>query len=232
MSSRNSALMLLQEKLEYRFKDIALLQRALTHRSFCQQHNERLEFLGDGMLNFAVADLLYRRFPESDEGRLSRMRSHLVRQDCLARLGADLNLSDLLSLGEGEKKSGGARRASMLADAFESLVGAIYLDGGFEKAFAIVSRLIEPILEQTGPEALGKDPKTQLQEHLQGARLTLPVYKVLVEGGSAQSSQFEVVCELQSFDLQTRGVGCSRRAAEQAAAQAALALIHTQTSGV
>lgn len=221
-----SDLMRLESVLGHVFSDPALVRRALTHRSHGQDHNERLEFLGDGLLNLVAAELLYRRFGQADEGQLSRMRSHLVRQDCLARIGLQLGLPDLLWLGDGERRSGGAARASILADAVEAIFGAVYLDAGFAAAARVVSRLLEPMVTQTSPQALGKDAKTRLQEHLQARRLSLPVYRVMVEGGTAQSAQFVVECEVegngQGLHCITQGRGTSRRLAEQMAAQSAL----------
>jgi ribonuclease III len=225
----------LQHRIGYHFKDLNWLKLALTHRSYASQHNERLEFLGDGLLNFAVADLLFELDKNANEGTLSRMRSHLVRQDSLARLGTGLGLSSLLLLGEGERKSGGDSRPSILADAFEALVGAIYCDSGFESAQIFVRRHIEEILKQSHSlDILGKDAKTQLQEWLQSKRLPLPVYYVLQSGGTATNAIFEVSCTFISGATNakkcvTKGHGASRRIAEQAAAQAALDLMSATT---
>ena len=209
----------LESQLGYVFKDPSLLSQALTHRSFSAGHNERLEFLGDSVLNCVVSIILYTRFPAHDEGKLSRIRSHLVRQDCLARLGEKLFLSSLMKLGEGELKSGGALRPSMLADAVEAILGAVLLDSDFDHASRVTRELIEPLLDEIPEHALGKDPKTRLQEILQGAYLPLPVYEVLVEGGTSQSPLFEVSCQVGSLSLAETGKGASRRLAEQEAAE-------------
>ncbi len=209
----------LQEQLGYQFTRLDGLVQALTHRSHSAGHNERLEFLGDSVLNCVVSVILYNRHPQEDEGRLSRMRSHLVRQDCLARLGEKLELSPLLRLGEGEIKSGGASRPSILADAVEAIIGAILMDGGFDAADRVIRSLIEPLLDDMPVQALGKDAKTRLQEFLQAARLPLPAYQVVVEGGTAQSTHFEVRCDVAPLQLSAIGTGTSRRMAEQAAAE-------------
>ena len=219
MGSRLNSLNVLQQTLQFEFADHALLQQALTHRSFSSMHNERLEFLGDSVLNCVVSQILYKRFPNDDEGKLSRIRSHLVRQDCLAKLGEKLALSSLLRLGEGEVKSGGALRPSILADTVEAIIGAISIDAGFEKAAQITRELIEPLLDEIPSQSLGKDAKTRLQEVMQAAHMPLPAYKVLVEGGTAHSPVFEVLCDIPSLKLSQTGQGSSRRAAEQEAAE-------------
>jgi ribonuclease-3 len=244
--SYNPSLQALQNRIGYHFKDSNWLKLALTHRSYASQHNERLEFLGDGLLNFVVADILFAFNQNANEGALSRMRSHLVRQESLARIGNELGLSSLLLLGEGERKSGGNSRPSILADAFEALVGAIYCDSGFESAQTFVRRHIEEILTQNNSfDILGKDAKTQLQEWLQAKRLPLPVYEVVQSGGTTINTVFEVNCtfftdvacltnigsknviakDMQIETCITKGHGTSRRIAEQIAAQAALELL-------
>lgn len=208
-------------RLGYAFAQPQLLQRALTHRSYSQSHNERLEFLGDSVLNCAVARHLYDTYPDLPEGELSRLRSNLVNQQTLCALAQQLELGELLLLGDGERKSAGHRRPSILADAVEALFGAIFLDGGFEAAQQAVLNLYMPYMEQTDIRTLGKDAKTLLQEYLQGKKLALPQYTMLATRGEAHAQTFEVECEIAQLKLATRGEGASRRAAEQAAAEAA-----------
>ena len=207
--------------LGHPFRAPALLRQALTHRSHSAPHNERLEFLGDAVLNCTVAALLYERFPHLAEGDLSRLRASLVNQETLSRIAASLELGAQLRLGEGELKSGGARRPSILADALEAVVGAIFLDGGFEPAARAVGETFAPLLLQLDPGTLGKDPKTQLQEYLQGRRLSLPQYNVVSVRGEAHEQQFQVECLVPELDIRTLGDGSSRRGAEQSAARRA-----------
>jgi len=207
-------------RLGYQFERPELLQQALTHRSHSAPHNERLEFLGDGVLNCVTAALLYERFPNLPEGHLSRLRANLVNQECLSRIATSLQLGDELRLGEGELKSGGFRRPSILADALEAITGAIFLDGGYEQARAVLSRIFDPLLQQLDPNTLGKDPKTLLQELLQGRRLALPQYNVVAVQGEAHE-QFHVECVIAGLDIRTSGWGPSRRSAEQSAARLA-----------
>jgi ribonuclease-3 len=211
----------LQEQLGYRFGDARLLQQALTHRSHSTPNNERLEFLGDGVLNCIVAAELYMRYAALKEGELSRLRASLVREQRLHEIAAGLALGDHLRLGEGELKSGGFRRPSILADALEALIGAVFLDGGFDAARDVVLRLYSLLLENAGPTAVEKDPKTQLQEWLQSRRYALPQYSVLATRGAAHEQQFEVECLIRELDLRTIGTGTSRRLAEQEAARSA-----------
>jgi ribonuclease-3 len=208
-------------RLGYRFENPGLLRQALTHRSFGAPHNERLEFLGDAVLNCSVAALLYHAFPTLPEGNLSRLRAGLVNQDSLSQLANELELGSHLRLGEGELKSGGFRRPSILADAFEAVLGAIYLDGGFAAAAAAVERLYRPLLADLDARSEGKDPKTLLQELLQGRRLGLPQYNIVEVRGEAHEQLFRVECLIPSLDIRTEGQGPSRRAAEQSAARAA-----------
>ncbi len=212
----------LQERLGYRFADLALLRQAVTHRSFGQPNNERLEFLGDSVLNCAVAGLLYEHFGNLDEGDLSRVRANLVRQQALFEVAQRLELSQHLLLGDGERKSGGFRRPSILADAFEALVGAIYLDGGFDAARRVLGALYAPVLHDLDPKTLGKDAKTLLQESLQGKKLPLPVYTVVATHGAAHDQLFELECTIPKLKIRVQGRGGSRRAAEQEAAKRAL----------
>lgn len=211
----------LERLIDYQFKNQSLLQQALTHRSHSSQNNERLEFLGDGVLNFIIAHQLYQRFPKLSEGDLSRMRAQLVKEPTLGEIALSLNLGDHLRLGEGELKSGGWRRPSVLADALEAIVGAAYLDGGFEAAEQMVIRLFAPLLEKLDPKAIGKDPKSLLQEHLQGWKMDLPEYKVLATEGEAHCQTFRVECHIGKLNITTSGEGTSRRAAEQQAAELA-----------
>lgn len=211
----------LDQKLGYRFGDAQLLQQALTHRSFGTPNNERLEFLGDSVLNCAVARLLFDHFSGLPEGDLSRLRANLVNQQSLFEMATTLDLGRYVHLGEGELKSGGDRRPSILADAFEALLGAIMLDGGFESAGQVVQRLFAPLIQATDPSALIKDPKTRLQELLQGKRLALPTYSVISIGGEAHEQTFQVSCAIPELDIVSQGEGPSRRAAEQSAAKIA-----------
>jgi ribonuclease-3 len=211
----------LAARLQHRFHDARLLRQALTHRSHGTVHNERLEFLGDGVLNCAVALLLYQRFPGLPEGHLSRLRANLVNQKSLCRIANGLGVGDELLLGEGELKSGGFRRPSILADAFEALLGAVFLDGGFDAAARVVGRIYAPLLAELDPMTEGKDPKTLLQEYLQARHLPLPRYNVVHVKGEAHEQQFHVECVITDLDIRTEGEGTSRRGAEQSAARQA-----------
>lgn len=212
----------LQARLRHSFADARLLQRALTHRSFSSEHNERLEFLGDSVLNMTVAHLLYRRLSELPEGDLSRVRANLVKQDTLHQIAVRLALSPLLRLGEGEAKSGGPNRPSILADALEAVIGAVYLDAGYGAAEALVHRLYESVEINPRMDAAARDPKTELQEWLQGHKMKLPVYRVVGTLGAAHKQTFDVECQVAELALTERGIGGSRRAGEQAAAAAML----------
>ena len=212
----------LERRLGHRFGAVELARQALTHRSYGAPHNERLEFLGDSLLNCAVATLLYERFPQLPEGDLSRLRAALVNQASLSEVASTMGLGERLRLGEGELKSGGFRRPSILADAFEALLGAVYLDGGFDAVRATVERAFGERLEKTEALPLAKDPKTALQEHLQGRKLPLPRYAVLRTEGEAHEQTFVVECGVEGLDITATGQGASRRAAEQAAAQGML----------
>lgn len=217
-----ASLQALQARLQYPFKTPALLQQALTHRSYSADHNERLEFLGDSVLGLAVAHMLYEALGSGAEGDLSRLRAHLVRQDSLHRLALELDLSPLLRLGEGEMRSGGQRRPSILADALEAIIGAVYLDGGHAPADALVRRLFEQVEISPAMSAAAKDAKTALQEWLQGRKMRLPQYEVARVLGAAHRQTFEVVCQVAELGLDALGEGASRRAAEQAAATSML----------
>ena len=219
------ALSTLTAALGHSFADRALLQTALTHRSFGVPNNERLEFIGDGVLNCVIAVALFRRYPDLAEGDLSRMRANLVRQDALHRLALSLNLGDSLRLGEGELKSGGNQRPSILADALEALIGAVYLDAGFEVAQAVIARLYLPLFDELSSGPVTKDAKTTLQEWLQGRKKPLPRYHVIEASGAAHDQRFEVACEIENPALRTIGQGSSRRLAEQDAADRALKVL-------
>ncbi len=219
----------LQERLKHVFNQPKLLTQALTHRSFSADHNERLEFLGDSVLNLAVSGLLYQALESLPEGELSRVRANLVKQDTLHQLALDLGLSGLIRLGEGELRSGGIKRPSILADALEALVGAVYLDAGFDVAAALVRRLYEKVQINPQMQAAAKDPKTELQEWLQGRKMHLPLYTVVGTTGAAHKQTFEVECVITELGRSERGLGNSRRAAEQAAATALLQSLHKQT---
>jgi ribonuclease-3 len=215
----------LQQRLGHRFAQPRLLVCALTHRSFGADHNERLEFLGDAVLNLAISGLLYERFSGSDEGDLTRVRAHLVREESLHRAALQLGLPDVMRLSEGEARGGGAQRPSILADAVEALIGATYLDGGFEPAQHIVRRLYGEIIQATDADSWSKDAKTELQEWLQARRLPVPAYRIAATRGQAHAQTFEVECAVATLDLAERGEGRSRRAAEQEAARRMLEVL-------
>ncbi len=217
----------LEAAIDHRFDRRELLTQALTHRSHSTPHNERLEFLGDGILNCVIAILLYRRFPDNKEGELSRMRASLVKQDALAELAQGLKLGSCLMLGDGEIKSGGSRRPSMLADALEAVIGAIYVDAGFEAAAKVIESLYRPLIERLNPGVDGKDPKTELQELLQGRRLALPTYELRAARGEAHAQTFDIECRVEALGISCFGTGASRKAAEQDAAVKALILVKT-----
>ncbi len=208
----------------YPFENPELLRQALTHRSYSASHNERLEFLGDGVLNCVIAAELFRRFPQLAEGELSRLRASLVNQQSLFEIAQQIDLGTQLRLGEGELKSGGARRPSMLADALEAVIGAVFIDGGFEAARATVLRLFGQPLSAADPFKLAKDAKTRLQELMQARRVPLPQYTVISTAGEAHEQSFRVECVIPELNIRTEGEGTSRRAAEQAAASRAYEL--------
>ena len=215
----------LQRKLGYSFAQATLLQQALTHRSHSAPNNERIEFLGDSVLNCCIAHELYQRFADLKEGELSRLRANLVRQETLADLAQDLELGTYLRLGEGELKSGGFRRPSILADGLEALIGAVFLDGGFTAAEGVIRGLYAYSLEHLDPQTLGKDPKTLLQELLQALKIPLPQYAVVATKGAAHKQLFQVECQIPQLAIRTTGYGASRRIAEQEAAQLAFAQV-------
>lgn len=223
-------LLALQKRLQHDFANPKLLLQALTHRSFSADHNERVEFLGDSVLNLAVAGLLYQQLSELPEGDLSRVRANLVKQDTLHKLAVVLGLPDMLRLGEGEARSGGHNRPSILADALEAIIGAVYLDAGFDKADQLVRRLFKDVEINPRMQAIGKDPKTQLQEWLQGRKMSVPIYRVVGTMGAAHQQTFDVECEIPELGRAERGIGASRRAGEQAAAAAMLMFVQTLKS--
>ena len=217
----------LQQRLAHTFKQPQLLARALTHRSFGADHYERLEFLGDSVLNLAVSDLLYEQLSQQAEGDLSRIRANLVKQDTLHGLAVGLGLPHLLRLGDGEKRSGGSKRPSILADTLEAIIGAVYLDAGFDAAQALVRRLYQQVDVNPTMVASAKDAKTELQEWLQGRKMKLPQYRVVATLGEAHKQTFDVECEVAELGRNERGIGNSRRAAEQSAAAAMLQHLRT-----
>ncbi|WP_396432077.1 ribonuclease III [Limnohabitans sp.] len=223
------ALSALQIRLGYAFQQLGLLQQAVTHRSFSSDHNERLEFLGDSVLNLAVANMLYAQLSSLPEGDLSRVRANLVKQDTLHQLAKTLDLSAVMRLGEGEMRSGGQSRPSILADALEAIIGAVYLDGGYQNAQTLVERFFQKVDIKPDMQAAGKDPKTELQEWLQGRKFALPKYTVVGTSGAAHRQQFEVSCEVTELRQTQQGSGASRRAAEQAAAAALLQILKSES---
>jgi ribonuclease-3 len=220
----NLSLAKLCDILEYQFCQPQLLEEALTHRSFGGCDNERLEFLGDSILNLVIAAELFRSYPQASEGELSRLRASLVKGDTLARLARDIGLGDYLRLGSGELKNGGFRRNSILSDALEAVFGAVYLDAGFEICRDLILRLYEEGLNRLPAIDELKDPKTRLQEYLQARQQALPVYSVLAVTGAAHAQSFTVECSIDK--LRTVARGTSRRRAEQEAARQALELMH------
>ena len=214
----------IEQKIGFAFTNRALLKQALTHRSFGLPHNERLEFLGDSVLNCVIARVLYARFPGIPEGDLSRVRATLVNQQSLFEMATALSLGDHVRHGQGELKSGGAQRPSILADALEAIFGAVLVDAGFDAADSMITGLFEPVLAALDPAAVAKDPKTRLQEYLQGRRLALPVYSIIEVTGDAHDQLFRVTCQVAEIGVETEGQGPSRRAAEQDAASRAYTL--------
>ena len=211
--------------IHYTFNDPSFMIMALTHRSFSSQHNERLEFLGDSVLSFLIANELYKRFPRIDEGDLSRLRAQLVKESSLSTIATSMGLGDFIRLGEGELKSAGWRRPSILADTFESIIGAIYLDGGIQPTHEFVLRFFETQLNEIDPKLIQKDPKTLLQELLQSKKSDLPIYTVVSIEGEAHSQTFTIECHIKKSNIKTQGAGNSRRIAEQEAASKAYQLM-------
>ena len=212
----------LSQRLGYQFSNVELLQQALTHRSAAKQHNERLEFLGDAVLGMVVAQALFKRFPAVPEGKLTRMRSTLVKGDTLAELGREADVGELLKLGPGELKSGGQRRSSIIADAMEAILGAIYLEAGLDATAEVILRLWQSRIDKLDPNEHPKDAKTRLQEFLQSRKLPLPVYEVVDISGKDHDQTFVVHCQIESLGKPMKGTGTSRRKAEQQAARNAL----------
>ncbi|MGR2740086.1 ribonuclease III [Billgrantia sp. Q4P2] len=209
-------------RIGHTFRDDSLLELAMTHRSFGGQNNERLEFLGDSIVNFVIAEALYERFPQAREGQLSRLRARLVRGQTLAELAREMSFGECLRLGSGEMKSGGHRRDSILADAVEAVLGAIYLDAGMDVARTRVLAWYAERLEAIDLQDTQKDPKTRLQEFLQSRQSSLPRYEVVTVEGEAHDQTFTVECHVELLDSHTLGTGSSRRHAEQQAAELAL----------
>jgi len=215
----------LLQQLEYEFQQPKLLKIALTHRSKGGEHNERLEFLGDSVVNFVIAEILYHQFPTAAEGELSRWRATLVNRDTLAEMAREFNLGHYLFLGPGELRSGGNERLSILSCAMEAMIGAIYLDGGFTIVRSAIERWYAPLLQNLSSAASHKDPKTLLQEYLQSRKLPLPIYQVTEIEGEAHQQLFTISCEVQGIVDKTFGKGTSRRRAEQDAAAAMLEVV-------
>lgn len=218
----------LQDRLGHRFCDPGLLNEALTHRSFGQPNNERFEFLGDSILNCVMSMVLFARFEQLREGELSRVRASLVRQDALHRIARDLDLGEALRLGEGELKSGGSSRPSILADALKAVFAAVFLDGGFDAAKSVIDRLYVPLLAEVDPRRPSKDAKTALQEWLQARKVALPTYVMVQSLGEAHAQEFEVACEVPKLGIRTLGRGPSRRIAEQQSAELALTALRAK----
>ncbi len=212
----------LSDLFKYQFNDVSLLELALSHRSYQHNNNERLEFLGDSILNFTIAESLYQKFKTLPEGDLSRLRASLVKAESLAEVAKSIKLGDFILLGEGELKSAGWRRPSILADTFEAIIGAIYLDGGFEEARKFILNFFQTQIESIDPKRIVKDAKTTLQELLQSRKLMIPEYKVIKIEGEAHNQVFFVQCEISQLRLQTEGSGTSRKLAEQEAAMVAI----------
>ena len=225
-------LKILEKSIKYKFKDDNLLTLAMTHRSHSEKNNERLEFLGDSILNFVVADLLFKKFNDLNEGDLSRLRSQLVKEEPLSKLGNVLKLGDFLNLGVGELKSSGWRRPSILADAFEALIGAIFIDGGMKSAYKFIEDSYVELIEKINPKEIYKDPKTILQEFLQAQKVPLPSYEVINVEGEAHNQLFTVTCVVPKFDVKVEGGGRSRKIAEQEAAKEAMATIEKSLYGI
>lgn len=219
----------LEQRIGHNFADPFLLQTALTHRSFGAPHNERLEFLGDGVLNCVIAALLYRRFDQLPEGDLSRLRANLVRQDSLHRIALELELGSRLQLGDGERKSGGHSRPSILADSLEAIFGAVFQDAGFDVTREVIDRLYAPLLNEIDLTKTIKDAKTRLQEWLQGHRHELPLYQLQGAEGGTHAQEFLIECRINALNVVTEGRGPSRRIAEQKAAALALEQIEHMT---
>lgn len=219
----------LDKALQFRFRDPGLLARALTHRSAKSRNNERLEYLGDAVLDFVISEALFRLHPQADEGDLSRLRSALVKDATLASIAGELGVGEHLILGSGERKTGGHRRQSILADALEALFGAIYLDAGFDDAKAVIGRVYEKRLDALPDAAELRDPKTRLQEWLQARKLALPSYELVRVTGQDHKQRFAVTCTVNELSQTTQGEAASRRSAEQQAARRMLGILSGET---
>lgn len=215
----------LEKVLDYEFKDKALLELALTHRSFHGSNNERLEFLGDSILNFIVAELLFKKFSDLDEGDLSRLRSQLVKESTLSEIGAAINIGEYLKLGEGELKSAGWRRPSIMADGIEAIIGALFMDGGIDASHLFITKSYQDRINSINPREIHKDPKSILQEFLQSKKIALPSYEIISIKGEAHSQFFKVNCSISELKLISEGEGTSRKVAEQMAAQVAMKML-------
>lgn len=206
-------------QLGYSFNELRYLKQALTHRSVSAENNQRLEFLGDSILSFVIAHALYTKFPDEDEGKLSRLRAHLVKGDTLAEVAQEMGLGDVLILGPGELRTGGFRRSSTLADALEAIFAAIYLDGGIDAAQGVILKLFDTRLKDISAHQNLKDSKTQLQEYLQAQKYPLPKYDLLAVSGEEHEQEFQILCQVEGVQYRAQGQGGSRRKAEQEAAQ-------------
>ncbi|WP_024850775.1 ribonuclease III [Hydrogenovibrio kuenenii] len=218
----------LSKALGYEYKDLGFLEKALTHRSVGSKNNERLEFLGDSLVNFMIADALFHQFEKISEGDLSRIRAFLVKGETLAKIGKEYQLSDYLMLGPGELKSGGYRRESIIADAVEAIIASVYEDGGLTPCRELVSRLYKERLNELEPEKVGKDPKTRLQEFLQSRHQQLPEYSVISVNGPAHAQEFIVSCYVGQLNRKFEATATNRRKAEQLAAEQALDVLENQ----
>jgi ribonuclease III len=219
---QNKKIQHLLKKIGYNFKAEAYLKQALTHRSAATSHNERLEYLGDSVLNFVISNDLFKRYPELTEGELSRLRAHLVKGETLASIASELALGDMLYLGAGEIKNKGAERKSILADALEAIFGAVFLDAGFDACEHVILRVFQTHLKQHTPETNTKDPKTALQEYMQAQKMPLPTYTLTHAKGEDHNKLFHISCTASSLNLSEKGVSKTRRGAEQIAALALL----------
>jgi len=220
-----------EDTLDYRFNDAGLIKQAFTHRSAANRHNERLEFLGDAVLELVITDAIYHQRPDMDEGGLSRLRSNLVRKATLAEIAQNIDIAKQLILGSGERRTGGHQRSSILADALEAVLGAVYLDGGYADADAVINKLFAEHLKELPDEAALKDPKTRLQEFLQADALGLPEYEVLKVSGKSHAQTFEVLCKVPGHNIEVKATGASRRKAEQQAAEDALKQLTSENNG-
>ena len=220
----------LQKKINYQFQDITLLEHALTHRSFKSKNNERLEFLGDGILNFLIAESLFHKFPNLPEGDLSRLRSDLVKSKTLSDIALKLDLGEYIKLGEGELKSAGWRRPSILADCMEAILAAVFLDSGLDASRSMIKLWFHDLIKNIDPKKIEKDPKSILQELLQAQKIDRPSYEVITISGEAHAQHFEVTCTIDKLGISTQGEGSSRKVAEQMAASSAIKLFKRKAS--